>query len=305
MVGGKHSKATNNGKSFKKDSSSGSGPRPYNNYNLYFLLERELFLQERGVYPSTNHAEEASTLQRSSSAGSHVDYSGIDLPPLPSRYSALVLPDDWYVHKKKRRAHVKTHGLISFCDMASMVGARWKQEDNDIRLFLKTVSEKVKQRFEEHKLYSYAVEAMNPTVVRSDLFAFKNKVLEIKDRDSNDKAKKYTADDDSLSLLVAKQVKQTEDEEELRKVNADENDHSDDDNARAGDWMGPPPIEIPSNQEIFHMMTNFLQDVPPYNGQPGICLCVSVEQTRRRSSPISELNLSDDEILKMWSSEDF
>ncbi|KAL7538266.1 hypothetical protein ACHAXR_008425 [Thalassiosira sp. AJA248-18] len=128
MAGSKHNKAQNNGKkTMRKDSSSGSDPRPYNSYNLYFILERELFLQERGVYPSTTNA-----LQPSSSAGFHVDYNGIELPPLPSKYSSLVLPDQWYVHKKKKRAHVKTHGLVSFREMASMVASRWKQEDNEI-----------------------------------------------------------------------------------------------------------------------------------------------------------------------------
>ncbi|KAL7531453.1 hypothetical protein ACHAXR_004055, partial [Thalassiosira sp. AJA248-18] len=84
------------------------------------------------------------------------------------------------------------------------------------------------------------------------LFAFKNKVLETKGGDSNDKAKKQPADE-SLASRMAKRVKQTEDEEDLRnkneeafaampgysgQVNKDENDQSDDDNARAGDWMG-------------------------------------------------------------------
>ncbi|KAL7540322.1 hypothetical protein ACHAXR_010041 [Thalassiosira sp. AJA248-18] len=169
MAGGKHNKAQNNGKkSLRKDSSSGSDPRPYNCYNLYFILERELFLQERGVYPSSNHDEAAEF---------HVDYSGIELPSLPSRYSSLVLSDHWYVHKKKKRAHVKTHGLVSFREMASMVASRWKQEDNEIILFLKSVADKVKQRFEQRKLSPYAVAYPSPIDVPSNQERFHIKMM--------------------------------------------------------------------------------------------------------------------------------
>eukprot|EP00581_Thalassiosira_minuscula_P016627 CAMPEP_0183721908 /NCGR_PEP_ID=MMETSP0737-20130205/14023_1 /TAXON_ID=385413 /ORGANISM="Thalassiosira miniscula, Strain CCMP1093" /LENGTH=243 /DNA_ID=CAMNT_0025951973 /DNA_START=47 /DNA_END=778 /DNA_ORIENTATION=+ len=125
-------------------SASGSNPRPYNHYNLYFILERELFLQSRGVASATNS-------QRPKDVGFHDEYGSIGLPPLPSRYSSLVLPRDWFVHKKKKRAHVKTHGLVSFSDMAAMVASRWKQESQEIVLYVKTVAQKVKQRHDELK----------------------------------------------------------------------------------------------------------------------------------------------------------
>mmetsp|Transcript_11228 Transcript_11228/g.24696 ORF Transcript_11228/g.24696 Transcript_11228/m.24696 type:complete len:609 (-) Transcript_11228:113-1939(-) len=86
------------------------------------------------------------------------------------------------------------------------------------------------------------------------LFAFKNKVLETKgskkDGDSNRKTKKQPADD-SLASRMAKRVKQTDDEKELRnreedavvampgysgQLNDDESDK--DGTADAGDWLG-------------------------------------------------------------------
>ncbi|KAL7541876.1 hypothetical protein ACHAXR_011811 [Thalassiosira sp. AJA248-18] len=228
MADSKPNMAQNNGKSSnRKDSSSVSDRRPYNHYNLYFILERELFLQERGVYPSTNHDGAV----RSNSAGSHMDYSGIDLPPLPSRYSSLFLPEDWYVHKKRKRSHVKTHGLVSFREMASMVASRWRQEDDEIILFLKTVAAKVKQRFEElKKLSPCAADTKSPTVFR------------------------------------------------------------------------PSPINVPINEERSHSMTSFPRDVTlKSNGQPGIHR-VSAEHMRRGSFPISELDVSDEEIMSIWSS---
>ena len=130
-------------------SSHGDGGRPYNHYNLYFILERELVLQERGVFPKEPPAKTGRGVQRSDSTGSEVDYSDIDLPPLPLRYAALALPDGWYIHRKKKRAHVKTHGIISFREMATMVANRWKQEDRDIVAYVKTVARSVKQRFDE------------------------------------------------------------------------------------------------------------------------------------------------------------
>lgn len=132
----------------KTSSMSDSDPKPYNHYNLYFILERELFLQANGVYPTRDRFVQ----------DTEVDYTGLELPPLPSRYSSLVLHDDWFVSKKKYRAHTKSHGLISFREMAAMISTRWKEESSswkedgsEIRAFVRTVAERVKQRCREHR----------------------------------------------------------------------------------------------------------------------------------------------------------
>lgn len=124
----------------KRKGSNGpnSGTRPYNHYNLYFILERELFLQARGVFPSSNSVYDIQN-----------NYGFIDLPPLPSRYASLVLPYEWYIHKKKKRAHVKSHGIISFRDMAAMIANSWKQEGEDMTTYFKVVAIRVKTRLDE------------------------------------------------------------------------------------------------------------------------------------------------------------
>ena len=62
---------TMNAKVANSKSDYGLDPTPLNHYNLYFILERELFLQENGVYPAKERP-----------APTNVDYSGLDLPPL-------------------------------------------------------------------------------------------------------------------------------------------------------------------------------------------------------------------------------
>ena len=189
-----------------------------------------LFLQERGVYPSTDRIAEASVFPRF--AGTHTDYNDINLPHLPSRYSSLILPHDWFVHKKKKRAHVKTHGLVSFREMAAMVASRWKQEDKDIVLFMKTVASKIKQRTDVLKTTPFRVVQENSTMVQRDPIRI--------------------------------------------------------------------PIEI--EQERFHNMSKFLQDLPMSYVQSGACFFVSDDRLSRRSSSISELDMPDDEIIAMWRS---
>ena len=86
--------------------------KPYNNYNIFFILERELLLQERGSGSS------------SPSSGANFSFNGyenINLPELPPRYQQLeaILDPNWYVAGKKtrgaKRKHTKSHGgkLIS------------------------------------------------------------------------------------------------------------------------------------------------------------------------------------------------
>mmetsp|Transcript_31348 Transcript_31348/g.56794 ORF Transcript_31348/g.56794 Transcript_31348/m.56794 type:complete len:234 (-) Transcript_31348:66-767(-) len=232
MAGSKNTSAKNGKTLTRKGYTAGPDSRPYNHYNLYFILERELFLQERGVYPSMDRIAEVSSFQWSNIAGSHTYYNGIDLPSLPPRYSSLILPYDWFVHKKKKRAHVKTHGLVSFREMAAMVASRWKQEDKEIVSFMKTVANKIKQRTDELKITPFHVIQEKPTVVQQD------------------------------------------------------------------------PIQIPIEQERFHNMTKFLQDLPMGYELSGACFFVSDDRTSRRLSSISELDMPDDEIIAMWCSVD-
>ena len=74
--------------------------RPYNRYNLFFILERERLIQMRGGYTSRMH-----------SASFPKSYFRVELPPFPPRYNDFVIPDNWYfpVKKNGKRLHRKSH----------------------------------------------------------------------------------------------------------------------------------------------------------------------------------------------------
>lgn len=110
--------------------------RPYNHYNLYFILERELLLQSKGVitdFLKDAVAESSGGFIRHAKSDGYRD---LDLPPMPPRFQAVILPSDWFVHGKKdktKRRHRKTHGSTSFTELAKTIASNWKQVGkNDI-----------------------------------------------------------------------------------------------------------------------------------------------------------------------------
>lgn len=251
---------TKSNKALKREnSSSHSDLRPYNHYNLYFILERELFLQERGVYPLNDRGV--------NSHNTGVDYSGLCLPHFPTRYSSLVLQHDWFVHKKKRRAHVKTHGLVSFSGMSAMIAARWKKEDEAITDFVTEIAGKVKRRLEERKLFfsrSYA-----PTSASTMMLP-----------DATVSATAYSVT--STSATASANESATEmmcypvDDGCMRQEN-------------------PTVATFPCQQERLYNMMKFLNGVSSNSQQ----------DTSSLSSTIGELDVvSDEEILAMWFSDD-
>ncbi len=145
MAGIKYAPTTSNSKKKRRKHSTpdpNSDPKPYN-HNLYFILERELFLQERGIFPTI---QEASSFHRPDTSDAAAQYcSNIEIPPLPARYSSLILQDDWYVNKKKKRAHVKVHGIISFRELAAMVASSWKKEDEESVKYFDVVANKARR----------------------------------------------------------------------------------------------------------------------------------------------------------------
>lgn len=75
--------------------------RPYTPYNLFYLLERELLVQDRPASSDTCiHS-------------SHV-ISPEDKLELPVRYKGkIILTPQWYdPNRKKKRKHRKTHGKV-------------------------------------------------------------------------------------------------------------------------------------------------------------------------------------------------
>ena len=77
-------------------------------YNLFFILEREMILQQNN--PTYDPFE---TLRAPDFV---TGFEGIEMPSeLPKRYSKLVLPPGWYLPgRNKKRSHKKSHGLLAF-----------------------------------------------------------------------------------------------------------------------------------------------------------------------------------------------
>eukprot|EP00956_Cyclotella_meneghiniana_P030542 scaffold77112_cov53-Cyclotella_meneghiniana.AAC.1 len=92
-------------------------------YNLFYILERELFLQKNGIkpvkYTSSNDWKK------------YGDLAGV-FPPLPSRYNSLELSGTWFIKRLGRsRKPYKNHdgAAISLAGLTKTISARWKCGD--------------------------------------------------------------------------------------------------------------------------------------------------------------------------------
>ena len=78
--------------------------RPYNVYNIFFILERARIIQQFC-------AQDAPIQLSSSPSINFFGYELLSLPDLPPRYCDLILPPDWFVPgKNAKRKHVATNG---------------------------------------------------------------------------------------------------------------------------------------------------------------------------------------------------
>ena len=117
-------------------------------YYFYFALPLEIILRKMG----DSNPEPTST--------DRVVYEGYDdiiaaIPPLPPRYQSLTdLPRDWFIHTKTKapRSHKKTHGLLSFNEIARLVSDNWAKVDVETLTFLKDINAMMRSRHQELKL---------------------------------------------------------------------------------------------------------------------------------------------------------
>lgn len=83
--------------------------RPYNVYNIFFILERARLIQQASVC-----VQAANIFTPAIQSPPSSDCSGYELlylPELPPRYHDLQLPPNWYVPgKNAKRKHVATNG---------------------------------------------------------------------------------------------------------------------------------------------------------------------------------------------------
>jgi len=134
--------------------------RPLSAYNLFFSEERERILKEidlkEGGGSSTVNVKEAggssttedvkgddTTTKDGSIADGTTKQEGEEKDDL-SKPKALMRP--LIPAQKKRRPHRKTHGKISFQQLARMVGERWKNLEDDKRKYYQGLAEQDMKR---------------------------------------------------------------------------------------------------------------------------------------------------------------
>ena len=119
----KSTKKDGKGKDEPDAPSMSSVQKPYNNYNVFFILERVRLIEARKKDKGAAVRDDKKSNHRShqsisSNGGSIIagstGYEDLELPPLPSRYKHLrsALPSNWFVpgkSKNTKRKHKATH----------------------------------------------------------------------------------------------------------------------------------------------------------------------------------------------------
>ena len=144
--------------------------RPLSAYNLFFSEERERILKEiddkaaleRGEEPKKEGGEDnkdknSDDGDENSGDKNDEDEIGKDGDPkkrkIPKAFLRPLLPG-----QRKRRAHRKTHGKISFRLLAQMVGARWKALPDDERKYYQDLAKEDSIRQKEAMKEYYRME---------------------------------------------------------------------------------------------------------------------------------------------------
>ena len=117
--------------------------RPYTSYNLFFQLEREHILQTLLGYQPT-----IADKDKFDFTTDH-NYHG---PPLPSKYTNIILPYDWYMpgknQRRNKRSHRKSHGKIGFRELTERISKAWKSDmDDGTRTFCIRLSDSEARRY--------------------------------------------------------------------------------------------------------------------------------------------------------------
>ena len=110
--------------------------RPYNRYNIYFILERENLIVGLGGSGKWSKCSKDDVNEPVK------DESGnaLKLPPFPPRFAHLDVPANWCLpSKQKRRPHRRTHGVATFQELAQSIARSWKTIDEETLKFCTTV----------------------------------------------------------------------------------------------------------------------------------------------------------------------
>jgi hypothetical protein len=136
--------------------------RPLSAYNLFFSEERERILKEIDGKTEEGKKEEDKTGDGEAKEGTTTEAKEGETPAESeeaSKPKALLRP--LIPNMKKRRPHRKTHGKISFQQLARMVGERWKALPMDDRKYYQDLAQedmkRQKQAMEEYYTKQQAI----------------------------------------------------------------------------------------------------------------------------------------------------
>ena len=116
--------------------------RPLSAYNLFFSEERERILKEIAKKEGTSDAGGESEEGDKGTAGEDSDHGkNVEDEEKPKALLRPLIPAE-----KKRRPHRKTHGKISFQELARMVGERWKSLPDDERTYYQDLAQQDMKR---------------------------------------------------------------------------------------------------------------------------------------------------------------
>jgi len=125
-------------------------PKPYNRYNIFYILERERHLQHTYNYDRRGDRQKKAPSPTNFTTG----YEDVDLPSLPPRYEHVDLDTYWFMpgrRKAIKRNHKKSHGLASFQEIAQVVADGWKSIDETTMSYCTEVAKILKARYDELK----------------------------------------------------------------------------------------------------------------------------------------------------------
>lgn len=132
----------------KPTKASAKRTKKYNAFNIFFMLERQLLLNERdaGINAIANPIDPASSsLTRPTKP--------LQLPPLCERYAHLPLTSNWFLeltaNSGKKRCHRRTHGKISFKELASTIAKNYRSIDTVTKAFVDEVTELLASHMKE------------------------------------------------------------------------------------------------------------------------------------------------------------
>eukprot|EP00956_Cyclotella_meneghiniana_P029305 scaffold70496_cov67-Cyclotella_meneghiniana.AAC.1 len=115
---------------------------PINCYNLYYILERELFLKNNGAPPAVKFTSRSERMYYGDLAST--------FPPLPSRYESLELPDFWFLRRthpqRNRYKKYRDSNSVSLHGLTSAIAKSWKSCDASVKDYVRAVAKIITKR---------------------------------------------------------------------------------------------------------------------------------------------------------------